>query len=98
MTTAELFTPWEFENDEQTLDNWLIRDAEDGIAAILPKGPTDAIKERQLSRARMMSAAPELLAALRELLDISVSEDHGNHFRAHDAEEAARAAISKATA
>jgi hypothetical protein len=38
----------------------------------------------------------DLLAALQELLDISVMEDHGNAFRVHAAEEKARAAIARA--
>lgn len=93
---ATAFAPWEFENDEDTLENWLIRDDEGGVIAILPKGPTNEIKERQLARARLMAAAPELLDALQGIVNASNANPEPIHFKIREAISTARDAISKA--
>lgn len=54
-------TPWLIENDEDTLDNWFIRDGEGGVVAILAKGPTEEIQERQYANARLVASLPDLV-------------------------------------
>lgn len=57
-------------------------------------GPTEAGQEQQEANAALISAAPNLLEALRTLLDCA---KYGDVFQDADAWNDARAAIAKAT-
>lgn len=66
------------------------------VADCVTKENHSLSNEEKVANAHLIAASPDLLAALRELFDISINDDHRNHFRVHDAEEAARKAIAKA--
>lgn len=63
---------WIYENDEDTLDQWLVRDGDsdnaDVVATVPKTGAEDYDSEVVWPRAAMISAAPEMLAALEEVL------------------------------
>lgn len=65
--TIPFNAPFHVENDEDTFENWLIVDGEGGLVAIIPKGPTEEIKERQWHVALSLAAAPELLQVARQV-------------------------------
>lgn len=61
--------PWAVENDEDTLDQWFIREPEGGIVAVLEKGPNEEIQDRQYDNARLIAAAPDLVDAIQFVAD-----------------------------
>lgn len=100
----DMKTPWQLENDEDTLDSWLVRDAMGLAMAELPKGSTEESKESQRQRGALMAAAPDLLEALQAMLDGNLWADAEGlwYFEKSDTEDGqaavrkARAAIAKA--
>lgn len=84
--------PWTFENDEESLDQWLVRapstDNNDIVATVPKTGDSEYDNEVVYFNAHLIAAAPELLDALKCILAITD--------RNHVAWDAARAAIAKA--
>ena len=66
------------------------------VAALIAETVVDERASIQEANARLIAAAPDLLAALKELLDVSASPLYRPATKA-DAERHARAAIAKAT-
>ena len=89
--------PWTFENDEEDLDQWLIRapstDNNDTVGAVFKTGDSEYDNEVVYFNAHLIAAAPELLEALKAALDDSGCD---GDLCANGWHEVARSAIAKA--
>ena len=92
MSTQHTKGPWRVQrqNPSPTTGEWMISGAKPGyLAEVRDCGSGDV-----QANARLIAAAPDLLEALQRMLD---APSHGTHEAMRRANEAARAAIAKAT-
>lgn len=87
--------PWTWENDEETLDFFNVVNAEGGVVAMVPKGPTEEIRDRQYDMARAISALPELIEKARMVCKLFGTDHPQGIVDLKDAVNDLRIAITK---